>query len=303
MGLLKLMTPYLKLFLCFGQSSYLPKVNKIFDYHKEIGYRSRSTLMPKIPTIIWTVLACSINLALIWLVNFEPNRSVFDNSDTIITNIFIVCQITKTVSIYIQSVIYDRAIRDATQVFLSLETFFGGSLHHKISYAPFGRQMIIKMAFIYIIYIQAATFLGLTFIQIGFVVPITTIIKILQIRSIMILIQMIFFIDLIRFHMAQLNVVIQRDAGEQEPTQNNIIVVYRKSTKEMLMGNKYRNYKHVHYRLWNATQHINHYFGWSLTTVFLQTFIDCVYNSYWQYNSLNSGSNLLEMLRKYIVYY
>lgn len=299
-GLLGTMTPYLKLFLYFGQSCYLPKLSKTVDYNQTSNYGSKSLLTPKIPTIIWSVLAFSINLALVWLVNFGVDRSVFDSSDAIITNIFILCQLTKTVSVFIQSVFYNRAIRDATQVFLSLETYFDGTLHHKIGYEKFGRQMFIKSVLICILYVQSAIFLSLTFIGRGFVEPITTIIKLSQIRSIVILIHIIFFIDLLRFHMVQLNAVIQRDANEHEPIQNNIVIVYRKSTKEMLMGNKYRNYKHVHYRLWNATQHINYYFGWSLTTVFLQTFVDCVYNSYWQYNTLNMRFNLIQMLRKFI---
>lgn len=294
-GLLDTMMPFLQLFLYAGQSSYLPKTNKYFSSG------SSSTLTPKIPTIMWFVSGCSINLTLVWFINFKAERSAFMfTSYLIMINVFNVCQLAKFASVFIQSVFHNRAIHDAIQVFLNLETFFEGTLRHKISYGKFRRQILLKILLIFIVYIQTVIYLALRFIQRGFIEPLTAIIKLSQFRSILILIHIIFFVDLLRFHLVQLNEVIQRDANENEPIQNSIVIVYRKCTKEILMGNKYRNYKHAHYHLWNATQHLNYYFGWCLILVFLQAFIDCVYISYWLYTAINIKFDLIRTFRKFL---
>lgn len=287
---LNVVAPFLKLFFWCGQTGYTLG-------HQQ--YPGKPSLLLQLPNIFWTIIALIVNGVLIYLVNFGVSRTVFDNSDAIITNIFITCQILKVLSVFVQSIFYHHAISDATRILLGLETFFIGSLQYQIDYRRFGKQFLMKALLLAVIYLQSAIFVAFRAAQMDFFEPITGLIKIMQIRSITILLHIIFYVDLVRFHMIELNTVIERDAcGDEDNIQNHVIVVYRKSTKEIVMSNKYRHYKHLHYRLWNANQSINHYFGWSLTAIFLQTFIDCVYNSYWQYNALNHRLNLFDIIRK-----
>lgn len=296
---LKVVTPFLKLFFWCGQTSYTLQTDKLGQQ----PHAANASLMMQLPNILWTSITLIINAILIYLVNFGVRRSTFDNSDAIITNIFITCQVLKVLSVFVQSVFYHRAISEATRILLGLETFFNGSLQHQIDYRRFGKQILMKGIFLAVIYLQSAIFLAFRNAQMDTFEPINGLIKIMQIRSITILLHIIFYVDLMRFHLVELNAVIERDGcGDQDIIQNNVVVVYRKSTKEIIMSNKYKNYKHMHYRLWNANQLINHYFGWCLTAVFLQTFIDCVYNSYWQYNVLNRRLNVIEVLREFILY-
>lgn len=296
---LKVVVPYLKLFFWFGQTSLTLKTDKLGQPYPVGRYGDSPTFISKLPNILWTLAALVINGILIYLVNFGLSRTIFDNSDTIITNIFITCQVLKSLAVCIQSIFYHHAISEATQILLGLEAFFKNNLHYQIDYRRFGRAMLWKTLLIVFVYVQSVITMSWRYVEMERFEPITALIKIMQIKSIAIMLHIIFYVDLMRFHMVELNAAVERDAcGDQDTVQNNIVVVYRKSTKEMVLSNKYKNYKHLHYRLWNANQQINHYFGWCLTAVFLQTFIDCVYNSYWQYNALNHRLNLIEVIRE-----
>lgn len=280
---LKVVAPYLKLFFWCGQTTYIPRTDKLGQQNPGKRLDIRPTIFHKLPTILWALGLWTINGILVYLVNFGTGRSVYDHSDAIITNIFITCHVLKSSAVFVQGIFYHCAITDATQILLGLETFFVSHLQYQINYRRFAKEMLLKTLFISIMYLQSVISLGLRFVQMDFVEPITALIKVTEIKSMIIVLHILFYVDLMRFHMVELNAAIRRDTyGEQNTDQSNIIIVYRKSTKEIIMSNKYKSYKHLHYRLWNATQQINHYFGWCLTAAFLQIFVDCVYNSYWQ---------------------
>lgn len=288
MKLINILSPYLRIFFLCGQSCYLPANANPF-----------LLIIKTVPTIVCAIKGWLISIALVWIVNFGPKRIGYDKSDGIITNIFITCEITKTITVLVQSIFFSYAIDDIIKIFTHLEHFFQNSLHYKIEYEQFRKMFLIKTVLLLVAYVQSLIPFYLVFISNEYQDLTTIFIKIIQLESVIALIHIIFYIDLLRFHLIHLNLAIQRDSIEQNLIFHKIAVVFRKYTREILLSTKYRNYKHVHFYLWNATQKINYFFGWSLTTVFLQTFVDCVFNAYWLYNTLNKASTVLTVIRKY----
>lgn len=298
MELLKAIRPYLKTFYLFGQSSYVPKSPRSHTTKK----KSSIPHLSKVPTILWAAICFSVSAILIWVVNISSEKQYFGRTDAIMTNLFIFCEVTKTSAVFVQSLFYNQVLRDVLQNFENMETFFACNLHYRISYTTFERQFFRKTIIIFAGYAQSMLPHILGYAIFSKLDKTSVLIKIMQIESTIIIIHMMFYIDVLRFHLSELNKAIERDGGAQNTIQNNIMVVYKKSTKETLVANKIKNYKHVHYRLWNANQQINYIFGWSLTAVFLQTFVDCVYNAYWQYTSFNWDVDFVSMIRKWSLY-
>lgn len=283
-----MLAPYLKIFCLCGQSCYLPV--------KTISFL---TIIKTFPTIGWAIKGLLISIALATIVNFGPRPIGFDKSDVIITNIFITCEIAKTIAVAVQSLFFTYAIDDIIQTFSNLEDFFRHSLHYKIEYEQFRNIFLRKTVFLLVIFLLSLIPHFFAFINAQDDDMISFYIKIIRFETIIASIHVIFYIELLRFHMKHLNLTIERDTIEQNAMFNNDTVGFRKYGKEILLSTKYRNYKHVHFQLWNAMQKINHFFGWSLTTVFLQTFVDGVFNSYWLFITFNKESTLLNVSSEY----
>lgn len=290
----KVIRPFLIFFFFGGQSCYLPRKSNGFWWKKQ---NRLDVFLSAIPTVLGAARGLAFSAALYWLNNVSNRNGHYDKSDAIITHLFTVCGFIRTITIGGQSLLFTCAIQNVIQTFLNLENFFKKRLQYNIPYRRFSTDFIRKIILVVVSYAQTL----IPFYMVSHFTnnPVKYLLKIMQFESVFSAIHLLFYIDLLRFHLIHLNMAIIRDAKQPDPIQNQISVTYGKNRKEILLTGKYQNYKHVHYHLCVATQQINHFFGWCLTACFLQTFVDWVFISFWFYGALNTQTSPLHILSKW----
>lgn len=105
--------------------------------------------------------------------------------------------------------------------------------------------------------------------------------KIMQFTILLSFLQIIFYIDALRFHYHEFNLIVHRDF-EQLNTKG-------RREHERLILNKIKCYKIVHFRLWEASQRINKFFGWVIIGLVLYAFVDTVYSAFWLFEEFRDG--------------
>lgn len=93
----------------------------------------------------------------------------------------------------------------------------------------------------------------------------------------------IIYVELLRFYLRALNSSIM---GETVSTLNvNHMLVYHfyEKRKIIFLKNRLKLFKRIHLALWMITEHINSFFGWSITMNLLSNIFDFVYDIHWLY--------------------
>lgn len=256
----------------------------------------------KCRTSIFVVVAqAAIGLALaiscIEVANFGGYENLWSRTDIVIINFVAICEIVRITFVLIQCVFYREVLNEVCRTFRSLQLYYATSLRYHIIYQKFFKQYFRKVLFIicgflpyFLIFVWETVMYALA--------PIGLQIKTLQIMTSATYLHIIFYIDLLSFYLAELNVVIERDTYNDE-SKNNIMIISKKSLSNIFIREKLKCYKHVHFQLWEVSQRINAFFGWSMVAILLHGFVDFVYTSYWLIQQLQPPWAIEKIIRKH----
>lgn len=279
--------PYLNVFYILGLSPYLTD--------KVITNKEKSC-----STVFFVIIQAAVGLTLCLSCIEEANfggYSMWSRTDIVIINFVAICEIVRIIFILIQCLFYKDLLSEICFTFRMLQNYYTLHLYHQMPYDKFTREYFRKFVIIicgFMPYFMIFLYESLTY---G-LVPIGIQIKALQIMTSATYLHIIFYVDILNFYLSELNIVIRRDTiVEQE--KNGITIISRKTLNNTLIQEKLRCYKTVHFHLWEVTQRINAFFGWSMVAILLHGFVDFVYTSYWLIQQLQPPWTIGKIIRKF----
>lgn len=279
------------MFYYSGHSPYLPTNAPIQD--------SKQNPKCSMPVYICGLLCVLLSISCAFLLNsfFSRNSFELNRTDLFISNMFILSQFARAILVLLQCICYRKTYYNIIDTFNKLELFFANQLHHQIQFSILKEGAATKMT------IAAIAFAQLLTIEIVscFIYPkfnqITVQIKLLQMITTFTFVHLIFFIDVLCFYLEQLRLVIVRDTNNDRSLDS--IGYHKYSNKCVFIRTQLKNYKSVHFCLWEVGQRINIFFGWSMISILLQAFVDFLYSSYWLFDLLQEPFNLITFVRTY----
>lgn len=288
MNFTKSFAPYLATFYYLGMSPCSPNRIQINDDK----HRNPMVIVQIVCVLISVlcVIALFISTDSMW--KFGPKE--------VISSLYIFCDIIKAFCIAMQCIVYERHMREISCIFNKLDSFFVIHLNYRIRYELF-RNKCATYAFIIITaYGQYLVVLAIRGVIENNFVVFTIPMQFAHLMQSITYLHMIFYIEALAFYLAQLNWVVQRDMEAHIPTKQTFNYKSR-----ILMRNKIKCYKSVHFRLWEVSQRINTFFGWTMIVIFTHAFVKFVYTSYWIFEEYQHGTGAsfpnMKIIRKFIL--
>lgn len=243
-------------------------------------------------TAIQAFICCCIGIISLFILNGDGVPAFHTNTETILLSLFLLCDLVRTIAIFVQSLLYKDLMVKILGGFQSLELYFTKYLHHSINYKIFVkdyRHKVVIVFFVCFVYV----FSFFVRLLVGDPVSYAPIIfKILQVMTIHSYLHTIFFIDLLSFHLKQLNTVVRLDEMKC-CSHTNLDPLHRKDIRYRL-----KIYKIVHFRLWLANQQINKFFGYSIIGLLLHAFYDLFYSPFWIFQLIYDRVGFLSIWSK-----
>lgn len=215
-------------------------------------------------------------------------------AETIIINVFILCDIARAAFVLMQCLIFNHLLIETNNTFISLELYFAKYLKHPITYSTFSKQyrrrMMTCMSFA-IFYVTSYFFrcaLGHNSSIAGYLT------KLMQLETAITFVHVIFYVNALHFNMQQLNLVIQRDTIVCK-------TVYGGKKKRMNykeIRNRLKHYKTIHFNFYAISQKISRYFGYSLIAICMHAFTDPIYSIFWIYQLIKVDAPLYQTWSK-----
>lgn len=272
---------FLLLFYICGFSPYAPTKHNLQLF---------TTYTRKIPTLFQVLVGlyltsiCAYNLLIcMW------NTTIKDRTNFFITSLFILCQMARIILATIQCIFYKTIYYRVINTLNFLEGYFAVHLQHRIKFKLFTNGVVKKML------LATVGFMQLIIMKILDTHPVDFYVTIIQMTSILTSCHLVFYIDLLSFHLEQLLVVIVRDSTTNHNTVD--IMFYKYSANCVFVRNQLKLYKTVHFTLWEINQCINKFFGWTMVAIFLQTFVDFLYCSYCLFEEFQDTLVLVKLIR------
>lgn len=288
MSLFTLVRSYMRFFHLFGQSLY------------PLEYRSRDerSKWHRIKVIIPSMFMFLVNLALCvagLLVVNHGSKSIV-KSDYVSVNVLFFCNLIKTFAVLHQNFAYDDLLGEILRKFYSIELFFRDNLRNPILFTSFKRAYVKKLFWIF----GSFAILSITIAFRHIIHGLDTIDVILDAMKLFLIIaymQIVLFIDLVAFCLKHLNATIAREISYWGAENGYVFVVKELRTLDMIR-HQLCKYKIVHFRLWKIAEQLNEYFGWTMLTIILLSFVDLVTITLWQLRVLNEPWNFIGFIRK-----
>lgn len=267
---------FVNVFYLFGHSDPMKLILKWSG--GDDNEKSRNFFHRLCPTIILSVL----NLCMCGEYIFITQRFGYVNfARKNLLLLLLLTQIFLLLSVFYQTVFCSDLLRHIIHLFCSVELFFKHNLNFKISYKLFRRDFLKQISLMFYLFLQEIATHSLrettsitsnTFKISGFLIRIEIGLSLISYSHI------IFYTNLLTANLKHLNSVIVRDTCKYS---KHSINVFAKQSNEKEILEMLKNYKVVHYRLWQATESINAYLGWTILVINMQAFIDTVYCLYW----------------------
>lgn len=260
----------------------------------ENAYNGVFTKLPIIAhALIGLIMATSVMIS----VSSNRERYYFGRTEVMIINLRASCDIIRTVFTIIQYMFYKRIISEIFKEFQNFESIFAFHFRYQIHYATFNRTFFVKMIMI----VAAGLQYICAFVLRAVILKSTTThgvqFKFTQGLAAVTFLHVIFYIEILSFHLDQLNNVVQRDIQNREKEVSTGFII-RGFQQNIQVRNNINNFKNVHFRLWLLSKKINKYFGWCLIALFLHGFVDFFYSFYWLYIQLQKSLSPLRVIRK-----
>lgn len=277
---------YFSVFYILGLSPYRP-----------LGKLRDNCYLSNIFTFLHGLFVTSLALSCIVLLCIGATSVVLLNTmESLVINIGSVCEILRGLFVVLQCLTQKRLIFDVISMIRKLETYFIIHLKHRLPYDSFRKQYFLKVLIVLLGFAPYVSVYIVRCIVYNYLTPIGIQLRILQLLVIQIILYVVFYIDLLSFHLSELNAVIERDMAE-------VKTAIKRSGSSILTRNKVKCYKNVHFRLWKMSQNINTFFGWILIMVLLHCFVDLVYSAFWLFQEFKTQSPFIKILRMYFAYF
>lgn len=285
-------TIFLLIFRKIGQSPYL------FD-NPTPGRQSLShILQSNVLVIVQTIFSLSQALWLLYLVNFGGYQRSSSIAERVIIDLVTICEIVKICSVCSQCLFYKNHLIDVISTFQYIEKLYIRQVNYFVQHNVFKRRYSIKFAMLVLVYVTQlliftikTMYLGLNLIG----VPV----KLLQLVKIFSVLHSIFYIDMLTFLLMELNCVIRQNSASVLVTQSVTCIMNAGKAKHYdLIRKKLKFFKTIHFDLWESSQRISTYFGWSLAAMLLHGFIEFVYSFYWLCQMVQPSFSFIKIIRK-----
>lgn len=225
-------------------------------------------------------VACSVVLN----ANSQRTSKSVDRMDIFITRIFICLQFSRSLLVLLQCLFYEQTYGNIVNTYNRLEVFFVQQMEYRLNFEHFSRDVAIKMTLTLFAFIQfAIVHILITWSYTGFNV-VLLLIKLLRFLFVFTCAHLVFSVDALTFYMEQLMAVIARDAGNDQSIDS--LPFFKQSVKCELLRNRLKNYKNAQFTLWENSQRLNRFFGWSMVMILLIVFLDSSYTAYWLFYEL-----------------
>lgn len=292
MDFVTVIRPFMNIFYFLGLSLF-PLDHYLSTSKVKVSIWRRFALL--FPTIISCALKLCICAVCFIMVNIWGQNFGYTNS--IMTNVFLVCEMLTTISVVTQNVVYSHTSVAILRHFQATEFLFEATLKRPISYTTFGRTYFKKICFAVGAYVMLLGFFVVHYMSLDYVDIPLVLIKIMHFISISIYVNVIFYIDLIAHNLKHLNKIMIVSVNHNAAGKSNVFVVQKVRSGEMIRG-RLSKFKIIHFHLWRITEQTNEFFGWMLIAISLQSFTDFVYTAIWQLKVLYEALSFINIIRK-----
>lgn len=254
---------YLKLFYFLGLS---PKVE----------LNSISDVSSRLPIVAHFAFYLTLDIIFVILTNY-PSLNDDEPVEVTMANLLVFSDGIKVICVFYQSYVHSRTLATMLRRFHDIDTLFSDFENWHLDYKCFRVSFARKWKINMIIYAFNVIFFITRSIQIGFSTPVAY--KFWELLNTISIIHTVFYIDLLRYHLLQLNLIIRN-----EITYNHIVenpAAYEKRIKYFWMLRKLKISKIIYYRLWEISQDLNESFGWTISALMLELFNNATYCAYW----------------------
>lgn len=265
---------YLNFYYILGISPYQPSPKSPFLYL----FKYAGLVQAIFGYIIATV--CYLNL---WS---DESNVASTASESFILTIYVGCEYTRVTSVFIQYVWFASTLTDTMHIFHELDIYFVRHLNHRINYRKFVNKFHLRMMLTVGVMILCIVFFFLRLKYSNFIITqMNVYIKPLQLITVFCYTHVIFHVDLLNFHFAELLAVMDRHIA-QRAIQNCTVGDVKRQLK---------SYKVIHFRLYYATKGVNIFFGYSLLSLVSHAFANFVYFAYWVFDTLHADRGLFTL--------
>lgn len=275
---------FLNLFFVLGHSPCL----NINGHYLNLKYRS-NRIIATLPASATCIICLSVSMHLLHILNTKGKLVNLGSVDVILSNFNILTEIIRAVLLFSQCYCHKAIMFDIMDIFKNVDTLFANNLKHSISYSAFRKQFTVKLILILGAYFQSNIPSLYQIIQYGTFDPIVVYHKLTSSMVNVAFLHIVFYIDSLRYLLDQLDFVIQRDKTNVVDKRSPIYCCDVRS--------KLKYYKIIYFRLWEISQQLNQYFGWSLVILFLKAFVHIVFTIYWQVVQCRRSDGFIKLIR------
>lgn len=251
-------------------------------------------LANKIPIIIFFTISVALAIYGGLLINLHRkygNRTL----EHLIANIFLMCDSVKFLCVYGQSFFLSQIMIEVLQHFQTVNMLIVHTERWHIDYSQLRKSYSWQFALVISTYALSIFVFSIENFSWRPGTRSGIIYKIWQFTSSISLIHVVFYIDLLKFQLRQLNLVIQH---KKSIPINVLISNNGENWKQTIAVKKIKSYKTIYYHLWEISQKINHVFGWTVCALLLQGFTDFTYCSFWLYSSIRTHRPMIGIISK-----
>lgn len=231
-------------------------------------------------------MSISLSAVSLYVLNFKPDTldHHYSTTENIILHTFFICDSVRSVVALLQCLLFSNEISTIIAMFDRLDAYFVQYFQHRICYRQFKHSIrwrtltVVGVCLLYILQFLLRLQLGDHTTS-----RVNLHSKFLQFVTALCYLHHIFYIELLSFHLAQLNLVIVRDASAYADRAHHASAFQR-------ICNHLKSYKTVHFRFYTIALRMNKYFGLSLIAVLLHAFSDLIYSAFWAFQAIHGSS-------------
>lgn len=283
---------FFKLFYRLGVSPNLS--------HSYLKNNSRQSIREAVLMVMQIIIVYYMAITVGVNMNSGNKIHLYSRPDIVFNYIFSICEMVRCSCVFMQCIFQKYALYDIVNTFRKIESFFVIHLRYRIVYVAFKKQFLAKAIVLIFFYVQYIFMYILRRMLHPPKYPIVFQIKILQFIFTMNLLHIIFYIDLLSFHLHELNSAIQNGIIENnDQNLSNVVFFCKKSSNKLVIRDRIKCYKCIHFRLWEVAQQFNCYFGWCMVPMALHSFASVVYYTYWLVQHMHISLSFLDKFCKY----
>lgn len=240
-------------------------------------------------------IQCGLCMGLISFILFRLHLNGqygFRDIEMILINVYLLVDIFRVCFTFIQCIWYHRDFQEIIDIYEQLQLLFLQYFGHILSFKSFHKLHLFNVANIVVYY----TLYGIVYVVIRQwkygISPLCIPIALLKLLQTLSMLHIIFYTDLLSFHLAELNSVLKKNILELGRSNR------RMSLAVTVMKSKLFFCKKIHFGLYQASQVQNRVFGWCTLASVLRIFIDLVYAAFWLFDEFSQLNEFVRILRK-----